>query len=43
MASLLGPNILEGNRVTALTNGDQIFPAMLTAIKLAEKTITFET
>ena len=43
MGSLLGPNILEGNQVTALTNGDQIFPAMLTAIKLAEKTITFET
>ena len=43
MGSLLGPNILEGNRITALTNGDEIFPSMLTAIRSAEKSITFET
>ncbi len=43
MGSLLGPGISSGNRVTELLNGDQIFPAMLTAIKSAQKTITFET
>ena len=43
MAQLLGPAILSGNRVTALQNGDQIFPAMLEAIRSAEKSITFET
>ncbi len=32
-----------GNRVTALFNGDEIFPAMLDAIASAERTITFET
>ena len=40
---LLGPPILEGNKVEVLLNGDQIFPAMLDAIRSAEKTITFET
>jgi len=29
MGQLLGPAILPGNRVTALQNGDQIFPSML--------------
>ena len=43
MGQLLGPGILPGNRITALQNGDQIFPAMLTAIRGARKTITFET
>ena len=43
MGQLLGPDILPGNRVTALQNGDQIFPAMLTAIRGARETITFET
>lgn len=40
---LLGPPILEGNKVEALLNGDQIFPSMLEAIRSATKTITFET
>jgi cardiolipin synthase len=40
---LLGPQILEGNRVATLLNGDQIFPAMLEAIKSAQRSITFET
>ena len=40
---LLGPPILEGNKVEALINGDQIFPAMLSAIREAKETITFET
>jgi cardiolipin synthase len=43
MGSLLGPAILPGNRVTTLLNGDQIFPAMLEAIRGAKETITFET
>jgi cardiolipin synthase len=33
--------IVGGNRVDLLLNGDQIFPAMLDAIRAAEKTITF--
>jgi cardiolipin synthase A/B len=43
MGSLLGPSILPGNRVTALQNGDQIFPAMLESIRGARETVTFET
>jgi len=43
MGVLLGPPIIEGNRVETLLNGDQIFPAMLDAIRGARKTITFET
>ena len=43
MGVLLGPAILAGNRVTALRNGREIFPAMLHAIRNAERTITFET
>ena len=43
MGTMLGPAILPGNRVTALRNGDEIFPAMLAAIGGAKRTITFET
>lgn len=43
MGVLLGPPILEGNKVEALINGDQIFPAMLEAIRGAKKSITLET
>ena len=43
MDAMLGPNVLEGNRITALQNGDEIFPAMLAAIRSATRTITFET
>ena len=43
IGSLLGPPLLGGNRVQVLVNGDQIFPAMLGAIRNAEKSITFET
>ncbi len=39
---LLGPPIIEGNHVEPLLNGDQIFPAMLSAIRGAEKSITLE-
>jgi cardiolipin synthase len=43
MSALLGPTILAGNRIQALQNGDEIFPAMLGAIKDAKRTIDFET
>ncbi len=43
MGNLLGPSIASGNHVTTLLNGDQIFPAMLVAIRGAKESITFET
>lgn len=43
MGTLLGKGILDGNRVEVLLNGDEIFPAMLQAIRSAKTTITFET
>ena len=43
MSALLGPNIVGGNLAQELLNGDQIFPAMLTAIRGAQRSITFET
>ncbi|PYK95418.1 MAG: cardiolipin synthase B [Verrucomicrobia bacterium] len=41
--SLLGPNFVAGNSITTLVNGDQIFPAMLGAIRSAKHSINFET
>lgn len=43
MSVMLGPGIVSGNQITPLQNGDQIFPAMLEAVRSARKTITFET
>jgi cardiolipin synthase len=43
MGVMLGPAIMPGNHVVDLENGDEIFPAMLAAIRSAQKTITFET
>lgn len=43
MGAMLGPAIRDGNRVEVLQNGDEIFPAMLEAIRGARQTITFET
>ncbi|PZO09827.1 MAG: cardiolipin synthase B [Lysobacteraceae bacterium] len=43
MGVLLGPGITRGNLVEALDNGDEIFPAMLEAIRGATQTINFET
>jgi cardiolipin synthase len=40
---LLGPPFIGGNRHRVLLNGDEIFPAMLAAIRAARKSITFET
>ena len=39
---MLGPAILGGNRVTALQNGDEIFPPMLAAIAGARRSVTLE-
>ncbi|MEY2479374.1 MAG: cardiolipin synthase [Verrucomicrobiota bacterium] len=41
--SLLGPNFVGGNNITTLVNGNQIFPAMLSAIHSAKHSINFET
>jgi len=43
LGALLGPPLVDGNRLRALLNGDQIFPPMLAAIRAAKQTITFET
>jgi len=37
------PQFVAGNRARVLRNGDEIFPAMLVAIRPAQTTITFET
>ena len=42
MGVMLGPGIVPGNHVVDLNDGDEIFPAMLDAIRAAQKTITFE-
>jgi len=42
IGALLGPPLVGGNRATALLNGDDIFPAMLAALRTAKSTITFE-
>ncbi|HUP65707.1 MAG TPA: phospholipase D-like domain-containing protein [Thermoanaerobaculia bacterium] len=43
MGQILGPPLVGGNGVDAFVNGDEIFPAMLTAIRGAQESITFET
>jgi len=43
MSVMLGPSVIDGNRVTAYNNGAEIFPAMLDAIRSARVSITFET
>lgn len=40
---LLGPGFTEGNSVKPLRNGDEIFPAMLNAIRAARGSVNFET
>lgn len=40
---LLGPPFMQGTKVRALLNGDEIFPPMLVAIRAAKVSITFET
>jgi cardiolipin synthase len=41
--ALLGGNFVAGNSIVTLVNGDQIFPAMLKAIRGAQHSIDFET
>lgn len=43
LEALLGIPASEGNELTLLKNGDQIFPSMLEAIRGAERTIDFLT
>jgi cardiolipin synthase len=43
MGVMLGPSISAGNRIIALQNGAEIFPAMLDAIRSAQTSVTFET
>lgn len=43
MSVMLGPSVIDGNHVVAYNNGEEIFPAMLDAIRGAEVSVTFET
>ena len=43
MGTLVGPEMLPGNKTQTLLNGDQVFPSMLEAIRNAKRSITFET
>jgi cardiolipin synthase A/B len=43
VSALLGGHATGGNSYTVLTNGDQIFPSMLEAVKNARRRISFET
>ena len=43
LEGLLGIPTTEGNEITVLRNGDEIFPAMLRAIREAEHTVDFLT
>ncbi|MCA1562849.1 MAG: phospholipase D-like domain-containing protein [Acidobacteria bacterium] len=42
LAGILGVDLTRGNRFTVLTNGDQMFPAMLAAVRSAKRRISFE-
>ena len=42
LAAHTDASIIAGNRVELLFNGDQIFPAMLQAIRSARKSITYQ-
>ncbi len=43
VGAVLTPALIGGNRLQTLLNGDQIFPAMLGALRSARASITFET
>ena len=43
LGAMLGPATVPGNRIENLENGEQIFPAMLEAVRSAQRTINFET
>lgn len=40
--ALADPNLVSGNKIDILQNGDAYFPAMLDAIRAAQETINFE-
>ena len=42
MSHLLGPPLLEGNKITILQNGAEVFPRMLEVIHQAKRSISFE-
>lgn len=42
LAALTGAPVLGGNKVDILLNGDETFPALVEALRSAQKTITFE-
>ena len=42
LEALMGAPLKDGNDVRELSNGDEIFPAMLEAIRSAKRTISFE-
>ncbi len=42
ISQLMGPPLLKGNHVEIFNDGDEIFPAMLDAIRQAKHSITFE-
>src|SRR5947199_7054127 len=41
--SLLGPDFVDGNSISTLVNGHEIFPAMLSLIRSARRSINLET
>jgi len=43
LSGLLGVPLTRGNRFVVHTNGDQLYPAMLAAIRAARRRISFET
>ncbi len=43
LGSLLGPAIIDGNRISNFENGAEIFPAMLESVRSAKRSINFET
>ena len=43
VGGIFGPALLGGNRIESLSNGDEIFPAMLDAIRSARRSIDLET
>jgi len=43
LGTLLGPAIMDGNRIQNFENGEEIFPAMLESVRSAKVSINFET
>lgn len=43
VSGLVGSHLVAGNRIVELLNGEEIFPAMLEAVREAKRSIAFET